>query len=371
MANGLRLAAFDWPRPPSPARADCLRPATVPASFRERSSLVLGLGSSNTLGTLRAETDKEWMKAAWRPVETRAKAVLWAKRADIDKEKLRIVAPYPFFGCQMRFQDDHGALQISFDGRFSFSDACLEALANADAEEDSEKKIERKQKKRVITYEGVFTGNLLPSQEEDENQGTSKDNKEQPSEKVGPEVAAIEGLALVRYEIEDSGDQPRLVTVEPGTFRFIITISPFFQPTQASVKPLLGPRSPGRPPPRTRRMPYIGSGEPGKKSSVQKRTIGKRRVPPTTTKSTGFAESVLLPSSNTALKEVPGSTVRSAFQDDLGSLRGPLSAHLRPRSRLSQSSSVPYFPTQRARQSGNPHHRRLRDCLEGDLLARR
>jgi len=342
METGPKLATLDWPPPPSPARADGHHSGSA-TGFRDgRSSWTLG--SSGTLGAAaRAEAEKELIKATWRPAEVQSRKDLWALRADIEKEKLRMVAPYPFFGCPMRFQDDFAALQIAEDGRFSFSDVCLEAPGTADAEEDPEKKIERKQRQRVITYEGVFTASSEPSQEEEENQATSKDAKDQPIEKVDPEVAAIEGRALARHEIEECGGQSRLIAVERGTYRFIITVSPFFQPSHATVQLFLRPRSPGRPPPRTRRLPYVGTGEPVKKSNVQKR---KRLFQASGVKKGSGSTSVLLPSWNTALKDGPTSTLRSALEGDLGS-GSPFSAHLRPLPRLNQSSSAPSFTTQK------------------------
>lgn len=339
METGPKLATLDWPPPPSPARADGLHRGHATGS-RDRAGWAFG-ASSTLGGAARAEAEREFIKATWRPAEIKARADLWALRADIDREKLRIVAPYPFFGCLMRFQDDFAALQIAEDGRFSFSDVCLEAPGTADAEEDPEKKIDRKQRQRVITYEGVLEGTPAPSQGEDESQATSKDGKDQPSDKVDPEVAAIEGRALVRHEIEESGGQSRLVAVERGTFRFIITVSPFFQPSHASVQLLVRPRSPGRPPPRTRRLPYVGTGLPVKKSSMQKRTFGKKLIP--RLKGSG-STSVLLPSWNSALREGPSSPSHSAFEGDL-TTRSPLSR--RPLPRLNQSSSAPNFATQK------------------------
>ncbi|CAE7291211.1 NAA60 [Symbiodinium natans] len=61
------------------------------------------------------------MQAALRANELANRKELWNLRADIEKEKLRHVAPFPFFGRAMRFQDKFAALQITDDGRFSYS----------------------------------------------------------------------------------------------------------------------------------------------------------------------------------------------------------------------------------------------------------
>eukprot|EP00439_Symbiodinium_sp_Y106_P071661 s1435_g12.t3 len=60
-------------------------------------------------------------QAALRANELANRKELWNLRADIEKEKLRHVAPFPFFGRAMRFQDKFAALQITDDGRFSYS----------------------------------------------------------------------------------------------------------------------------------------------------------------------------------------------------------------------------------------------------------
>merc|ERR1740123_2316797 len=75
-----------------------------------------------------------------------------------------------------------------------------------------------------------------------------------------PRVAATEGKALVCHTIEERGGRTKLESVQPGVHRFAITVSPFFQPATATVQALAQPRSPGRPPPRRRQLPYTGPG---------------------------------------------------------------------------------------------------------------
>ncbi|CAJ1338711.1 unnamed protein product, partial [Effrenium voratum] len=68
-----------------------------------------------------------------RAAELHNRKELWDVRAEIDKEKLRHVAPFPFFGRAMRFQDEFAALQITDDGRFSYSFVGLNYEARAAA----------------------------------------------------------------------------------------------------------------------------------------------------------------------------------------------------------------------------------------------
>merc|ERR1712007_92940 len=73
------------------------------------------------------------------------------------------------------------------------------------------------------------------------------------------EMAIIEGHALARHESEEHSGRTCLTNVERGMFRFMITVSPFFQPAYATVLPVRPP-SPGRLPPRKRQLPNVGTG---------------------------------------------------------------------------------------------------------------
>lgn len=256
-----KFASLDWPPPPSPTFGG---------------SSQAGLGATSP-GPAAAAFGLEGRASASRP-ELRARADLWAVRAEIDREKLRCVAPYPFFGRAMRFQDEFSALQITEDGRFSYSTLSFEAsdsLERAASAAEGEKT-----GRRVITYEGVFT----LAQEPDGSSpmagglillggtvgaGTvgaaagAGPGAEETDKAEAPEVASIEGKALVCHIIEERGGRTRLESVQPGVFRFAITVSPFYQPASATVLPLVQPRSPGRPPPRRRNLPYVGTGSAG------------------------------------------------------------------------------------------------------------
>jgi hypothetical protein len=186
---------------------------------------------------------------------------LWEIRAEIEREKLRMVAPFPFFGNPMRFSDDFAAIQITEDGRFSYSEMAFDASAA-----ETEGSNPNKNKHRIITFEGVFTGPYTPGEEEEDQQaapgiGKPKEgNTEEQKVDPDPELAAIEATALVKHEIVESGGRSKLAHVERGTFRFAITVSPFFLPNYATIKVLVRCRSPGHPPPRARKLPYVGPG---------------------------------------------------------------------------------------------------------------
>jgi len=212
----------------------------------------------------------------------RNRAELWSVRADIEQEKLRNVAPFPFFGRSMRFQDEYSALQITDDGRFSYSSVTVEGSEDPAAEEE-----DCIQKRRVVTYEGI-----LVSPTPEENFGLPEDPftealKGQPDD----EVATIEAKALTRHEMEDVGGKTKLSAVEKGNFRFTITVSPYFQPSAATVQPMVRPRSPPRPQPRKKQLPYVGTGvpkrerqsvlggSPGKAGDMRRLTQERRRAP--------------------------------------------------------------------------------------------
>jgi hypothetical protein len=217
----------------------------------------------------------------------RARADLWQIRADIEREKLRMVAPYPFFGRPMRFQDDYAALQITDDGRFSFSEVSLEPVTSVEAGDsdatNSRSRALPQDVKHIVTYEGVFTAPHVLAADEDDPQGTlrarspgTSEKRQKPAEAkeqtLGskskeanleeqlqtppPEIAAIEATGLVRHQIVEAGAKWRLANVDRGEFRFVITVCPFFHPVYATVKVLVR-RSPNHPQPRSRRLPFV------------------------------------------------------------------------------------------------------------------
>lgn len=300
-ASWPKLASFDWPPPPSPANAlSRVSASTMAASH--------GPGTAK----LTLEEEKEY-RANSRLAEIRARTELWAARAELEREKMRSVAPFPFFGCAMRFQDEFAALQITEDGRFSYSSVTLEAsnatgggsVAGAAAAgggsdgssggvggastgersgercggggEEAGEEVRGPPRRRVVTYEGVFATSGVHGDDGEEEQLAAA----AISSQADPETAAIEGRALERHEeIEEANGRARLVNVERGSFRFAFTVSPFFQPTSATVQLLVRPRSPGRLPPRPRRLPYVGVGGPFGRDNVVAGESPKRRKAP-------------------------------------------------------------------------------------------
>lgn len=258
-----RLAALDWPPPPSPA-----------APYRP------------TLGDGGSPAHRRRVHTA--ETQARARAQLWAIRTEIDREKVRSVAPYPFLGCAMRFEDEFAALQIAEDGRFSYStrSATLDAGGTGqekDAPDHSpghgkdhpehRKDSVVSERRTVVTYEGVFLAPHASSQ--------------MPGlhERAAPpvqDVAEIEGQALVRYEVEEYATGARFVAVDRCNLRFAIAIGPHFRPKTATVSPLSqGPRTPGRALLRSKQLPYVG---PGPASSGGRR---ERNARPRTLKCKG------------------------------------------------------------------------------------
>jgi hypothetical protein len=286
--RGAKLAALDWPPPPSPRGHNHL--------------------GGNALGGITPDmegSEASASSAAERAADKRSRSELWEIRSNVDREKLRMVAPYPFFGCPMRFQDDYAALQVTDDGRFTFSEVSLESVTTkttveaSEADNTSSNTASKAQPaapdvKHVVTYEGVFTAPYLPHSDDEEQQSTrtlSKANlrnrsptngkrgradsspkgsnagsrakeansDEQQPVKPQPEVASIEATALVRHDIIESGGRCRLITVDRGEFSFVITVCPFFHPEYATVKVLDKAKTPGQPPRRSRRLPYVGA----------------------------------------------------------------------------------------------------------------
>eukprot|EP00434_Breviolum_minutum_P014361 symbB.v1.2.012666.t2/scaffold881.1/size155427/5 len=256
-------------------------------------------GLGGPLGAFEQEDGRNRMSRA---TELHNRKELWEVRAEIDKEKLRHVAPFPFFGRAMRFQDEFkfAALQITEDGRFSYSFVnlnyemwCSERGGVVDAArgfgvaksllrktmdvirgelpqvqaiwvhvisynepaialyesmglqmvdlEGSESGVSPEDPKvsRVLTYEGVL---VSPMEEVPLDEGSAR----------------IEGLAMVKHEIEDVGGRARLVSISRSSSRFAIVVSSYFQLSMAVVYSLHLARSPRRP--RRTQLPYVGRG---------------------------------------------------------------------------------------------------------------
>jgi len=106
-----------------------------------------------------------------------------------------------------------------------------------------------------------------PDKSKKDSKESSKDSKEGGSQKElrsnqEHQVASVEGFATVRYEMEEATEgHPRPISVERGTWRFAITVYPFFQPSGVTILPIgeAGrPGAPGRMAPRKRQLPYVG-----------------------------------------------------------------------------------------------------------------
>eukprot|EP00930_Biecheleria_cincta_P036802 TRINITY_DN25218_c0_g1_i1.p1 TRINITY_DN25218_c0_g1~~TRINITY_DN25218_c0_g1_i1.p1 ORF type:complete len:376 (+),score=57.52 TRINITY_DN25218_c0_g1_i1:71-1198(+) len=229
-----RLAPLlDWPPPPSPAGVQ--RPGH--ACAKSSSAPAVGLGATSP-----EEAGSSEVTLA-RSAEGRRRSDLWEVRSAIEKEKLRHVLAYPFLGLAMRFQDESAALQITDDGRFSYSCVAIEGLEPGERPPSGEPQVQR-----VTTYEGVLT-----EPEMSDTSDMAPAFADPPVNDNG--VASIEGKAMVKHEIEDSGGRTRLVSVVRGTFRFSISVSPYFQPKMCTVQP-----KPTQWPPLKKQLPYVGSG---------------------------------------------------------------------------------------------------------------
>lgn len=226
-----RLAPLlDWPPPPSPA-------GTQRHPAKSSSAPAVGLGATSP-----EEVDGSEAILS-RCAEARRRTDLWEVRSVIEKEKLRQVLPYPFLGRAMRFQDESAALQITDDGRFSYSCVAIEALEPGERPPSSEPQVQR-----VTTYEGVLT-----EPEQNDTSDMAPAFADPPENDNG--IASIEGRAMVKHEIEDSGGRTKLVSVLRGTFRFSISVSPYFQPNMCTVQP-----KPAQWPPLKKQLPYMGTG---------------------------------------------------------------------------------------------------------------
>mmetsp|Transcript_8716 Transcript_8716/g.20762 ORF Transcript_8716/g.20762 Transcript_8716/m.20762 type:complete len:375 (+) Transcript_8716:113-1237(+) len=257
------LASLDWPPPPSPATM--LRPASGVVDLSR------SLGSLAMSGTCPPPAFTE-SQAALRANELNNRKELWNLRADIEKEKLRHVAPFPFFGLAMRFQDKFAALQITDDGRFSYSFVGLNQ--EVDVEDSEPVQVEDDPKSRVRTYEGILVSSLDEEPLE----------PFEPAELEPEGTATIQGLAMLRHEIEEVGGRARLVNVTRSSSRFAIVVSPYFQPSMAVVHSLHLALSPRRP--RRTQLPFVGSGmkrdaraSPAKTGDIWRLTQERRRAP--------------------------------------------------------------------------------------------
>jgi len=191
--------------------------------------------------------------------EVDLRAELWAMRKVIGQEKLRCVAPYPFFGSSMRFQDEFSALQITDDGRFSYSTVSFENMQGVPQAADADSTISSSDGRRVTTYEGIF---IMPKEEEVGNVPSEPPAfmQEDAPMKGDTEVAQIEGKSLVTHSffVEEMTGRIRLECVYREINVFSITVAPFYQPTFATVMALASHKLQGYS--RRRQLPYVGTG---------------------------------------------------------------------------------------------------------------
>ena len=186
---------------------------------------------------------------------------LWEVRAEIEKEKLRHVVPFPFFDHAMRFQDEFAALQITDDGRFSYSFVGLNYEVDLEEEMAS---LEESKVSRVLMYEGVLIPHEAPCEEARDEEAEG--------------IVRIEGRAMAKHEIEDTGGRARLVSISRSSSRFAIVVSPYYEPNMAVVYSLHLAQSPRRP--RRTQLPYVGRGMKREHASRDWRLTQQRRRAP-------------------------------------------------------------------------------------------
>eukprot|EP00927_Polykrikos_kofoidii_P084107 TRINITY_DN8780_c0_g1_i1.p1 TRINITY_DN8780_c0_g1~~TRINITY_DN8780_c0_g1_i1.p1 ORF type:complete len:386 (+),score=25.06 TRINITY_DN8780_c0_g1_i1:53-1159(+) len=231
-----QMASLDWPPPPSPQHAF--------ASGSPKGGYgvsIVGSFGSDKFGLNEKVISSSQHRPNSRPSEVIARAKLWSLRGEIDANKLREVVSYPFLNNPMQFQDESAGLQITTDGRFSFSTLACESdtgdvVGGAEAAA-----------RTVVTHEGVLcnprTGNPML----------------EPF-KHDPEVAVVEGRGMIRLQTEDVDGRTRVISVEGGICRFAISVNPFFAPKTATVQLQDGISISGRPAPRIRRLQWVGPG---------------------------------------------------------------------------------------------------------------
>jgi len=178
-----------------------------------------------------------------------------------------------------------------------------------DVEDSEPVLVEDDPKSRVRTYEGILVSTL----------------EEEPLEPVAelePEgTATIQGLAMLRHEIEEVGGRARLVNVIRSSSRFAIVVSPYFQPNMAVVHSLHLSLSPRRP--RRTQLPFVGSGTKRdarastmKSGDIWRLTQERRRAPKPKFSKSGSTG--MLPAAAPSPK--PGETRQSMFSKPSNSM---------------------------------------------------
>lgn len=170
-----------------------------------------------------------------RPEEIRLFADLRTFRAEVDRARSRCVAPYPFTGRRMKFQEDGATLELLSDGRFIYA----------------QKELLSVDRLRVTAYEGVLAG-AVPGGESEHASPVVVD--------ADTNVARIELRGIVRHEEEGpkaGGNGMRPILVERADVRFRLTISPFFAVKHAEVEPLFDVHSSNGWPPKVVQLPCL------------------------------------------------------------------------------------------------------------------
>lgn len=198
--------------------------------------------------------------------ETPEDAALSAARAMLDVEKLRSVAAHPFVGCRMKFEANCAVLQITNDGRFSYS-----TFEPGPTREEVASGAKKTFPRVVVTWEGVFSANpaSFVAEASSDDAAAAGAPPEAAASAVGAgggagggeaasdphclaasssssQVAlmmadsaarAVEGRGLVQHEAEEYQGQSRVLRVARGEQRFSISVSPFYDPCIAIVQP--------------------------------------------------------------------------------------------------------------------------------------
>ncbi|OLP95460.1 Histone acetyltransferase MCC1 [Symbiodinium microadriaticum] len=183
------------------------------------------------------------------------------------------------------------------------------SFEKVDVEDSEPVLVEDDPKSRVRTYEGILVSTL----------------EEEPLEPVAelePEgTATIQGLAMLRHEIEEVGGRARLVNVIRSSSRFAIVVSPYFQPNMAVVHSLHLSLSPRRP--RRTQLPFVGSGTKRdarastmKSGDIWRLTQERRRAPKPKFSKSGSTG--MLPAAAPSPK--PGDTRQSMFSKPSNSM---------------------------------------------------
>jgi len=190
-------------------------------------------------------------------LETRLKAA----RAALERAKVKAVVSYPFVGRQMRFESDTAVLQITNDGRFSYSTFPVGPTPHEVASG-----MRRHTPRLVVAIEGVLS-NTAAAKNEGSINAAAQALAPKPEDASGidpltprraagivpagtpgaggapgtggptPEAAhTVEGVGCLRHECEECQGQSKLLRVEYGEWRFAISVSPFYGPTMAVVQ---------------------------------------------------------------------------------------------------------------------------------------